>query len=168
MSGTGFFTVTGLLQIMGEDAGWKYLDQLNQNVAAYTHSGSAPAELAATGEHPIGISFDFRVLQEKKKGAPLEVIFPSEKSGWEMEANGLIQKPDIKPAAKLFLDWAISAPPFKYYSQHFGIVANPAFSQPVEGFPAHPQDQMIKNDFPWAADNRDRILTEWTRRYGGK
>ncbi len=27
---------------------------------------------------------------------------------------------------------------------------------------------MIKNDFEWAAKNRQRILKEWTRRYDGK
>jgi iron(III) transport system substrate-binding protein len=168
MSGTGFLTVAGILQTMGEEQGWKYLDRLDQNTAAYTHSGSAPAELAAKGEHPIGISFDFRVIQELKKGAPMQIVFPVEKSGWEMEANALIQKPTISPAAKTFLDWAIGQTAFKYYSQHYGVVANPAYMNPPEGFPAHPQDQMIKNNFAWAAENRDRILAEWTRRYGGK
>ena len=168
MSGTGFLTVAGILQLMGEDAGWAYLEQLDQNTTAYTSSGSAPAESAATGEHPIGISFDFRVLEEKNKGGPLEIVFPKEGSGWEMEANALIQKPTIKPEAKIFLDWAISPPAFKYYAEHFGIIANPAFEHPPEGFPAHPHDQMIKNNFTWAADNRDRILAEWTKRFGGK
>jgi iron(III) transport system substrate-binding protein len=168
MSGTGFLTVAGILQTMGEASGWKYLDQLDQNTVAYTHSGSAPAELAAKGEHPIGISFDFRVIQEIKKGAPIEAVFPSEKSGWEMEANALIQKQDIKPAAKVFLDWAISEPAFKYYSQQFGVVANPAYMNPPGGFPVKPRDQMINNNFAWAAENRDRILAEWTKRYAAK
>jgi iron(III) transport system substrate-binding protein len=166
MSGTGFLTIAGILQNRGEDAGWKYLDQLNQNIAAYTHSGSEPAELAATGEHPIGISFGFRVLQEKKKGAPLEVIFPSEKSGWDMEANALIQKPGIQSASKIFLDWAIGPAAFKYYSQHFAILANPSFAQPVAGFPENPKAQMVKMNFPSAAENREKILDEWSKRYG--
>jgi iron(III) transport system substrate-binding protein len=167
MSGTGFLTVAGLLQTMGEDAGWKYLDALNQNVATYTHSGSAPAELASTGEHPIGISFDFRVLQEVKKGGPVVIVFPAEKSGWEMEANALVQKPDIKPAAKVFMDWAIGESAFKFYGKYYGVVANPKFMKPIDGFPADPRGQMIKNNFDWAAANHDRILAEWTRRYGG-
>jgi iron(III) transport system substrate-binding protein len=167
-SGTGFLTVAGLLQSMGEDAGWKYLDELDKNIAAYTQSGSKPAEFAARGEHPIGISFDYRVLEEKSKGSPLEIVFPVEKSGWEIEANALIQKPSMNPAAKTFLDWAISPPAFKYYSSKFGIMANPTYAHPLAGFPANPKDQMVKNNFAWAAQNRDRILTEWANRYGGK
>ena len=27
---------------------------------------------------------------------------------------------------------------------------------------------LIKNDFNWAADNRERILAEWSKRYDGK
>jgi iron(III) transport system substrate-binding protein len=167
-SGTGFLCVSGILQIMGENAGWVYLQQLDQNIAKYTSSGSEPAQSAGTGEHPIGISFDFRVLQEVAKGGPLTIVFPVEKSGWEMEANALVKKPNINPAAKVFLDWAISQTAFKFYSANFGIVANPAYMNPPPGFPAHPTEQMIPNNFPWAAANRERILAEWTRRFGGK
>ena len=41
-SGTGFLTVSAILQLMGEEEGWRYLDKLHQNIAMYTHSGSAP------------------------------------------------------------------------------------------------------------------------------
>jgi iron(III) transport system substrate-binding protein len=85
-----------------------------------------------------------------------------------MEANALIQKPQIDPASKIFLDWAISADAFKYYSKQFGVIANPAYSNPPDGYPAKPLDQLIKNNFAWAAENHDRILAEWTRRYGSK
>lgn len=27
---------------------------------------------------------------------------------------------------------------------------------------------LVKNDFEWAAANRDRILAEWSKRYEGK
>ena len=27
---------------------------------------------------------------------------------------------------------------------------------------------MIKNDFGWAAENRERILAEWQKRFGSK
>ena len=36
-SGTGFFDVTAWLQTMGEANGWKYMDQLHENIAQYTH-----------------------------------------------------------------------------------------------------------------------------------
>ena len=41
---------------MGEKAAWAYMDKLNQNIAAYTHSGSKPCKQAAAGEYVMGIS----------------------------------------------------------------------------------------------------------------
>ena len=59
-SGTGYLTVAGWLTIMGEEAGWKFMDALHQNIAQYLHSGSAPCVQAAKGERLMGIGFDMR------------------------------------------------------------------------------------------------------------
>jgi iron(III) transport system substrate-binding protein len=167
-SGTGFLTVSAILQMMGEEEGWKYLDRLHQNVAVYTHSGSKPAKLAGRGEYPIGISFAYRALKQKAEGEPLAVSFPEEGSGWEIEANALVKKPRTKKAAKTFLDWAISDGAMRAYSQTFAIVSAPQDVPLPDGFPRDPEAQLIENDFDWASMNRDRILREWSRRYEGK
>ena len=49
-SGTGYLTVAAWVQIMGEQAAWDFMDKLHQNIAVYTHSGSAPCVQAAKGE----------------------------------------------------------------------------------------------------------------------
>jgi iron(III) transport system substrate-binding protein len=167
-SGTGFLTVSAILQLLGEEKGWAYLDKLHDNISTYTHSGSKPCKLAGTGESVIGISFGYRGLQQKKKGEPIETIFPKEGSGWDLEANALVKKAAIKPEAKVFLDWALSMDAMKEYAQSFAITGYPTGAPIPEGFPADPGKQMIKNDFDWAAKNRDRILAEWSKRYDGK
>src|SRR5580693_4527179 len=75
-SGTGYLTIAGWLTVMGEDAGWKFMDALHQNVSQYLHSGSAPCVQAAKGERLIGIGFDMRGATEKTKGAPIDLIVP--------------------------------------------------------------------------------------------
>ena len=50
-SGTGLLTVNGILTLYGEEEGWKYLDELDKNVAVYMHSGSQPAKETAAGEY---------------------------------------------------------------------------------------------------------------------
>jgi hypothetical protein len=35
----------------------------------------------------------------------------------------------------------------------------------LPNYPEGVAKSMIKNDLDWAAENRDRIITEWTRRY---
>src|SRR5690606_17006295 len=49
-SGTGYLTVGAWLQTIGEEEGWKFMDALHENMAVYTHSGSAPCVQAAKGE----------------------------------------------------------------------------------------------------------------------
>ncbi|MFO7813429.1 MAG: putative 2-aminoethylphosphonate ABC transporter substrate-binding protein [Pelovirga sp.] len=167
-SGTGFLTVSAILQLMGEEEGWRYLDKLHQNIAMYTHSGSAPAKMAGKGEFPIGMSFAYRGFKQRDSGEPVTVAFPTEGSGYEVEANALIRKPRIKPEAKTFLDWAISDDAMAMYAKVYPIVATDIRVEAPKGWPADPMSVLINNDLEWAAKNRQRILNEWTRRYDGK
>ena len=167
-SGTGFLTVSAILQIMGEEKGWAYLDQLHENIAMYTHSGSKPAKMAGKGEFPIGISFAYRGFKQRANGEPVVVAFPAEGSGYEVEANALMKKPRIKKEAKVFLDWAISDEAMAMYAKVYPIVATDIAVEAPEGWPADPMSVLIDNDLMWAAKNRKAILKEWISRYDSK
>ena len=167
-SGTGYLDVSAWLQTFGADKGWTFMDGLHQNIKSYTHSGSKPCKMAATGEAPIGISFAYRGAKEKAAGAPLELIFPSEGLGWEMEAAGILKGTKQLAAAQTLMDWAASEKANQLYNEGYAIVAMPGIAKSVAHFPAEPEKLLIKNDFDWAAQNRDSILTEWQKRYEGK
>jgi len=167
-SGTGFLTVSAILQIMGEEKGWDFLDQLHENIAQYTHSGSKPAKMAGKGEFPIGISFAYRGFKQRSKGEPVVVAFPTEGSGFDVESNALIKKPRIKKDAKTFLDWAISDEAMALYAKVYPIVATDVKVDAPDGWPSDPMSVLIDNDLQWAAKNRKRILNEWIKRYDSK
>jgi iron(III) transport system substrate-binding protein len=168
-SGTGFLTVSAILQLMGEEKGWSYLEKLNGQIAFYTHSGSKPAKLAASGECTVGVSFGYAGLSQKKKGAPVDVIFPREGSGWEVEANALVKKTSVKADAKAFLDWAIGDEIMKEYAKNYPITAVRLSGTGLpEGYSKDPVSQLVaKNDLLWAAKNRDRILKTWSAKFEG-
>src|SRR3546814_1061130 len=84
------------------------MDALHQNIARYTHSGSAPCKLAASGETVIGISFAFRGAKSKADGAPIDIIVPEEGIGWDMEATAIVAGTSKMEAAKTLLDWSIT------------------------------------------------------------
>ena len=167
-SGTGFLTVSAILQIMGQEKGWEYLDQLHENIAMYTHSGSKPAKMAGKGEFPIGMSFAYRGFTQRAKGEPVVVAFPKEGSGYEVEANALMKKPRIKKEAKIFLDWAISDDAMAMYAKVYPIVATDIKVDAPDGWPADPMSVLIDNDLQWAAQSRKSILKEWIKRYDSK
>jgi iron(III) transport system substrate-binding protein len=167
-SGTGYLTVAAWLQLMGEEKGWKFMDALHENIAVYTHSGSAPCVQPARGERVLGIGFDMRGASEKTKGAPIDLILPKEGAGWEMEASGIIKATKHAEAAKKLIDFTVTKQANEIYGKYYAIVAHPDIKAAPPNYPPNAEEAMIKNDINWMASNRERILAEWTKRYDSK
>jgi iron(III) transport system substrate-binding protein len=167
-SGTGFFDVSAWLQMWGEAEGWKYMDALHENIAQYMHSGSRPCAAAANGEYVVGISFEYRANREKAQGKPIELVFPKEGLGWDLEASGIHKGTKNLAAAQKLMDWAATDEAMGLYAANFAIVAVPSQSKPLPNVPADYAKRLVKNDFGWAAKNREKILAEWSKRYESK
>lgn len=167
-SGTGYLMVAGWLQSMGEKAGWEYMDKLHENIAAYLHSGSAPCVQAARGERVAGLALDMRGASEKTKGAPIEVIIPKEGTGWEEEATAIVKGTKNLELAQKIADWGATKEANELYSKTYALVAYPGVVNVPPNYPAGAEKAMIKNDLNWMADNRDRVLAEWSKRYESK
>lgn len=167
-SGTGYLMVGAWLQMMGEAEGWKFMDALHENMAVYTHSGSAPCVQAARGERVAGVALDMRGASEKTKGAPIEVIIPAEGTGWEMEASAIVKGTKNLEVAKKVADWSATKGANELYSKTYATVALPDTGSAPSNYPANAEKLMIKNDLVWMAENRERILAEWTKRYEAK
>jgi iron(III) transport system substrate-binding protein len=167
-SGTGYFDVTAWLKLFGEEGGWAYMDKLHANIAQYTHSGSKPCKQAAAGEFPIGIAFEYRAAKLKGSGAPIDLVFPKEGLGWDVEATAIMKGSKNLEAAKVLADWSASRSANELYEKNFAIVAYPGIAKADPHIPASYEQMLVKQDLKWSAVNRDRILTEWTKRYDGK
>lgn len=167
-SGTGFLDVSSWLQMMGEDKAWDYMDALDKNINVYTHSGSKPCKDAGRGETTIGISFVYPGTTLIEKGAPLEIVIPEEGIGWDAESAAMVRDTDYPDAVKKLMDFAISDAAMKEYNQGFAILSVPELAKPVPHYPEIVEEKMIDNDFEWAAQNRERILDEWQKRYAAK
>ena len=164
-SGTGYLTVAGWIQIMGERPAWDFMDMLHENVSVYTHSGSAPCVQAAKGERMAGIGFDMRGAKEKTNGAPIDIIVPKEGAGWDMEATSIVKGTKHLDAAKKVADWIVSKGANELFGKYYAIVAHSSVNAAPANYPPDAEAAMVKNDFAWMAENRERILAEWTKRY---
>jgi iron(III) transport system substrate-binding protein len=167
-SGTGFLDVSSWLQMFGETKGWEFMDALHDNIDHYTHSGSKPCKQAARGEVAIGVSFAFRGAKSKAKGAPIEIIIPSEGIGWDMEATAIVKGTKKLKAAQSLVDWSVTKKANEMYNEGYAVVAIPEVAKKVKYFPEGILDAMYNNNFEWAAKNRKRILKEWQARYDSK
>jgi iron(III) transport system substrate-binding protein len=148
--------------------GWDYMNALHKNIGLYTHSGSKPCKIAAEGEFPIGIAFEYRAMKSKKEGAPIDIVLPSEGLGWDIEATAIIKGTKNVDAARKLADFSASRKAMALYEKNFAVLAVPGIAKPDALLPADYEKRLIRNDFTWASANRDRILGEWSKRYEGK
>jgi iron(III) transport system substrate-binding protein len=167
-SGTGYLMVAAWLQTMGADEGWKFMDALHENMAVYTHSGSAPCVQAAKGERLAGLGFDMRGAKEKSNGAPLELVLPVEGAGWDMEASSLVKGSKNLAVAKKVMDWVASKSANELYSKYYAIVAHPEVKNLPANYPADAEAKMAKVNLEKMAVDRDATLKEWSKRYETK
>ncbi|WP_287746351.1 extracellular solute-binding protein [Methylobacterium sp.] len=167
-TGTGYLLVAGWLQAMGEAAGWAFMDALHENVAAYLPVAATPCEEAARGTVAVGLTYDMRAAEIRARGAPIRILVPADGVGWELEAFAILASSPHRALAQRVADWAASREANALYAQTFAVVAHPGAARLPANYPPHAEARMIRNDLAWMAENRPRILAEWTRRYGAK
>ncbi|WP_438463593.1 putative 2-aminoethylphosphonate ABC transporter substrate-binding protein [Marinomonas sp. PE14-40] len=164
-SGTGYMQVSTWLQTMGEQKAWQFMQELDQNIAHYTHSGSKPCVQAAMGEVAIGISMASRGAKLKSQGAPIDILMPSEGIGWEAEAVGLVNTQS--EAAKRLVEWSLSRKANELYSQFYPIVSHKQVNKKVANYP-DVETAMVKLDFSTMAQGRSATLATWSQKFDAK
>lgn len=171
-SGTGYLDVVSWLQLWGDNAGkgggWKFMDALHENIGQYTHSGSKPCTMASAGEYVAGISFEYRAHVNKSKGAPIELVFPKEGLGWDLEGFAIYKDTKKFDAAKKLADFASSKDAMILYGKNFALTAMPGVAPKLANIPDDYESRLIKLDFDKAAASRAETLAEWSKRYDAK
>ena len=167
-SGTGYQAVYAWIQIMGEKAAWDFMDKLHQNIAVYTHSGSAPCVQAAKGERIIGIGFDMRGAKEKTGGAPIDIIMAKEGAPWDMEATAIVKGTKNLAAAQKLADFAVTKGAYELYGKYYAILGYPGINAAPPNYPPSADAAMAKIDLAQMGQERAKILAEWTKRYDSK
>jgi iron(III) transport system substrate-binding protein len=107
-SGTAFNMVSTILQLMGEDAGFKFLAAMNKNVNQYTRSGSAGIRAAAKGETTIGITFLHDSVAQTVQGYPIKTVAPCEGTGYEIISSSIIKGGPNPDGARKWMDFVLS------------------------------------------------------------
>lgn len=167
-SGTGYFHVSSWMQMWGEEKAWSYMDRLHDNVAMYIKSGTKPCRMAAAGEFPVGISYELAGVAAKQGNAPVEILVMEEGGGWDMDTAAVVKGTRNLEAARRLMDWAASETANRLYARFATMVAMTGVETDIPFYPKGLEESLIRNDFLWAATNRERILKEWQRRYEAK
>lgn len=159
-SGTGYTVLATLAQILGNEG--DYLRALDANIAAYTQSGAMPGMLAALGQVSIGVLFAQDVQRFQKRFPQLELVFPSEGTGYEIGGLAIVRGTRNLAAAKRFVSFMLSPGGQSLYA------AMGEFRLPTNSL-AHAAPEAVnpnsvggsRYDPRWAARNRDQLLANW-------
>ena len=109
VSGTNYAVVNALLQTMGEEEGWNYFEQLNNNIAYYGKRGSDPLNKVTSDEFAIGISYIDRGVEATIEGSDIAIVYPEDGIPWVPEGVAVFKNAENVEAAKYFGEWLFSS-----------------------------------------------------------
>jgi iron(III) transport system substrate-binding protein len=166
-SGTAYTILAGLVQFMGEDAGFDYLKKLHRNITQYTRSGTAQAKSVAKGEVGIGVSFIFGFENERQQGfAMVRSAAPCEGTSYEVGGIALVKGARNRGAAKKYYDWLMSpaGQSIGAKANSLQVPANKTF-RPDPRIPLVDSVRLIKYDFQkyGRAAERKRLIERWEK-----
>ena len=89
--------------------GWDYFKQLAQNKLMLVQSAVDPAGVVASGERQVAVNGgDYYYYQMKKKGNPIEVVYPKEGVPLVVSPTAIASFAPHPAAARLFTDFTFS------------------------------------------------------------
>ncbi len=168
ISATTFTMAACLLQKMGTEEGWKYLEALGKNVPFFTKSSSDPQKKVANGEMAVSIVPLSKELITLKARSQVQAVFPKDGIPWMPSAVAIFKNARNPAAAKAFVDWALSLEGQKIIqSKDPRIMVRPEIAIPKEMDGVVLED-LIAADISRIGAERQQILAGWTRRLSGK
>src|SRR5438477_8071546 len=163
-SGTAFNTVSTILQLMGEDAGFKFLAAMNKNVNQYTRSGTAGIRAAGKGETTIGIAFLHDSVAQTAQGYPIKTVAPCEGTGYEIISSAIIKGAPNPEGARKWMDFVLSPA-----GQNVAVTVNKFQIPSNKNAQTHPmapkasEVKLIKLDLDkyGSKEGREYLLSRW-------
>jgi iron(III) transport system substrate-binding protein len=160
-SGTSYTALCTILQIMGEEAGWEFIQDYAGQVLQFTKSGAAPAKFVGQGEAAVGIVFSHDIVAEIENGAPLELTFPEEGTGYEIGGMGIVKGAKHPDAAQKWFDWAL-LPETQELGPQYAAYQAPTVQGAEASRPELLEVKLIDYDFQYCGENKKAFVDKFT------
>lgn len=162
-SGTAYNVVTSMLDVKGQDAGWTYLKKLIDQVPYFTARGSDPANLVVKGEAIVGINASNGEKELDASNPDVVNIYPKDGTGWWPQPVAIVKGTKNEEEAKVFIDWILSKHGMEQMAKdRVAAVARTDVSIPDKIIDIK-NIKLLATDFKVNAENRDKILAEWSK-----
>jgi iron(III) transport system substrate-binding protein len=127
--------VTGMTGLLAK-YGWDYYAKLAQNNPLIVQSAVDPPTKLAGGESSVAANtLEYNVAAEKKKGNPVESIYPEDGVVFVASPTAILTKAPHPNAAKFFTDWLFSKEAQQLLVDNFLYVGRDDVTYPKETRP---------------------------------
>lgn len=168
ISGTAYSLLETMYQNWGEEETYKYLEELNKNVAYYTEGGGEPSKKVAAGEFAVGfvpITGAFYKLQEE---SPVTVIMPEDLLPWIPSPVAIFANSKNVEAAKVFADYFTSEEGGDALQKAEARIMSRDDIEMPEIMKDANKKNFVKVDIAKMAENRDKVLAKFKEIAGEK
>lgn len=160
-SGTGYNTVSAILQTRGEEQGWEYLTTLIDYVPFFPDRGSDPQNNVIAGEAAVGINAGTGNVGLSEDYDNVIVIYPTDGTGWWPQPLAILDGCSNEEAAKVFVDWVLSERGLAEVAKAQNAAVVKDGVKTPEGIMELSSLSLFATDFKANAADRSAILEAW-------
>lgn len=158
-SGTGYFFLKSLVNTMGEEEAFAYIDELAKNVKQFTESGSGPVKLLIQGEVAIGLGLTFQAVNEFNNGNDFIIIEPEFGSPYSLTSMSMLAgREENEDIVRVF---EFVANDYMVYDKMYGSPEKVLVDQ-INGIENYPENITYANmDGIESVEEKERLLDKW-------
>lgn len=93
---------------LADTYGWKYFEDFKANGGKQVKNNSSARDMVSTGELLVGVLLDYMVREVKKKGSPIDYIWPEDGAVFIPSPIGILKDSKNPNAAIAFVNYLIS------------------------------------------------------------
>ena len=168
VSGTFYSMVSSILQTLGEEKGWKLLEDIDANVPYYSKRGAEPANKVSLGEAAIAVAPFDTVERLKQEGHKVETAFPKDGVPWYIAPVAVFKDARNSEGAKALVDWVLSEKGQETLALHNTQAPIRPGVKLAPEVQAMRDSNLMKIDVIRAGEERKGILDVWQQKFGSK
>lgn len=170
ISGTNYAVVNALLQVKGEEEGWKYFEALNENVDYFSKRGKDPSEKCVAGEVAIGITYIDNSILKLEEEQNVTVVYPEDGIPYVPEGVAVFKNGSNAEGAKQFIEWLYSDDThLQTLAEIDGKDTVKAVKPNLEGVElTFDTTTLMEEDLSLFGSKREEILEKWDVMAGSK
>lgn len=169
ISGTNYAVVNAILQTKGEEAGWKYFEDLNGNIDYYSKRGKDPSEKTAAGEIAIGITYLDKAMEKLQEEQNVTLVYPEDGIPYVPEGVAVFKGGTNADGAKEFIKWFYQDENLREIipldNKDTVKIIKPSLENVELSFPV---ETLMKEDLSLFGSERSAILDKWNAMIGDK